>query len=274
MFGFFDSIRNAVDEFEPSSIVDILIIAAIIYVALLLLRRTTAMAVLRGAIIMVAIVLLLTRVLDLTLLDWLLRNGWPALLVGVPVIFQSEIRRALERVGRAGNWTVLGNADYEALIDIVVEACDNLAQERHGGLIVLERDTGLEDYIDTGKRLDASLSAELVESIFFPNSPLHDGALIVRGDRVAAAGCTLPLSSTGNGAVHFGTRHRAALGITEVTDSLAIVVSEETGQVSVASSGRMISRLDAGRLRALLLSLYVASGRLERRALRRRRVQV
>jgi diadenylate cyclase len=233
------------------------------------------MTVLRGTIIIVLVVFFLARVLDLTLLDWLLRNGWPALLVAIPVIFQSEIRRALERVGRAGHWAALGNADYEALIDIVVEACERLSQDRHGALIVLERDTGLEDYIDTGRRVDAMLSTELVESIFYPNSPLHDGALVVRGNRVAAAGCTLPLSGSGNNTGgHLGTRHRAAVGITEVTDALAIVVSEETGQISVASSGRMISRLDASRLRALLFSLYVASGRLERRALRRRRVQV
>ncbi|MFQ5880099.1 MAG: diadenylate cyclase, partial [Dehalococcoidia bacterium] len=131
------------------------------------------------------------------------------------------------------------------------------------------RETGLEDYIDTGVRIDGVLSSELVEGVFFPNSPLHDGAVVLRGKRVVAAGCTLPLSDNARSG-HLGTRHRAALGISEVTDAVAVVVSEETGQISAAAGGRMISRLDGARLRALLLSLYVAAARVEGGLLRRR----
>lgn len=269
MSDFVQRVKEALEQFEPASVIDIVIIAAVIYGVLLLLRRTTAMPLLRGVIIVVAAVFIMARLLELTLLDWLLRNGWPALLIAIPVIFQPEIRRALERLGRAGRWTTPGHVDYEAIIDAVTGACENLAENHHGAIIVLERETGLEDYIETGVRVDGALSPQLLEGIFFPNSPLHDGAAIVRGNRIAAAACTLPLANT-TAAGHLGTRHRAAMGIAEVTDAVAVVVSEETGQVSAAASGRMISRLDSTRLRALLLSLYVAAARREGRRLRRR----
>lgn len=271
MPGFLESAEDALRKFEPASFLDITIIAALIYVALLLLRRTTAMAVLRGAIIVAAGVLILARVLDLTVLDWLLRNLGPALLLVIAVVFQPEIRRALERVGRTGRWASLGRAEYEAAVEAVAAASEDLARKGHGAIVVLERETGLEDYIDTGIRLDGSLSEELLKGIFFPNSPLHDGAVILRGDRVAAARCTLPLSQ---GAEHglLGTRHRAALGISEVTDAVVVVVSEETGNIAVAAGGRMISQVDGAGLRALLMSLYAASARMELGPRRRVRV--
>ena len=143
---------------------------------------------------------------------------------------------------------------------MVIEAAQNLSRHRHGALLVLERETGLEEYADTGIRLDATPSAELLEGLFYPNSPLHDGAVILRGNRVVAASCTLPLSGRLNRG-HLGTRHRAALGITEHTDAVSIVISEETGDISVAASGRMISRLDGARLGAILKGLF--SRRLE-----------
>ncbi|MFQ5880537.1 MAG: hypothetical protein ACE5IZ_10245, partial [Dehalococcoidia bacterium] len=147
MRDFIERAEEALRQFEPASVIDIVIIAAVIYVVLVLLRRTTAMAVLRGTIIVVAAVLILARVLELTLLERLLRTGWPVLLIGIPIIFQPEIRRALERVGRTGRWAALGRAEYEAVIDTLAEVCENLAQNRHGAIIVLERETGLEDYI-------------------------------------------------------------------------------------------------------------------------------
>jgi diadenylate cyclase len=153
---------------------------------------------------------------------------------------------------------------------VVIEATQNLSRDRHGGLLVLERETGLEEYADTGIRLDATPSAELLEGLFYPNSALHDGAVILRGNRVVAASCTLPLSGRlGRG--HLGTRHRAALGITEHTDAVSICISEETGHISVAASGRMISRLDGARLGAILKGLFAAAelSRVNGRGLRR-----
>ena len=258
MGGFINRIEGALGQFQPASVVDILIIAAIVYVALLLMRRTTAVYLMRGIVILLTVAFILVRFLELTVLNWLVRNSFPALLIAIPIIFQPEIRRFLERVGRTGR---LGRAllpSYDNALDAVIEASDNLSQRRHGALMVLERDTGLEDYVDTGVRLDATPSVELLEGLFYPNSPLHDGAVILRYNRVVAAACTLPLSERLDRG-HIGTRHRAALGISERTDAVAIVVSEETGDISVAANGRMISRLEKARLRAILRSLFSAA---------------
>ncbi|MGQ9572468.1 MAG: diadenylate cyclase CdaA [Dehalococcoidia bacterium] len=267
MGGFIDRIEDALGQFGPASIVDVLIIAAIIYLVLLLMRGTTAVYLARGIVIILAVAFLLVRLFDLTVLDWLVRNSFPALLIAIPIIFQPEIRRFLARVGRTGRLAQALFPAYDAVLDAVVEASDNLSQRRHGALIVLERGTGLEEYADTGVRLDATPSVELLEGLFFPNSPLHDGAVILRGDRVVAAGCTLPLSDRlDRGSM--GTRHRAALGISERTDAIAVVVSEERGEISVAANGRMISRLEKSRLRAILRSLFSAAWERERVASR------
>ncbi len=254
--GLWESVRDSLDRFEPASVVDILVIATLIYLALLLLKGTTAMSLLRGVVVVAVGSVILAQVLDLTVLDWLLRNSFPALLLVIPIIFQSEIRRFLERVGRTSRWPWPGRDFYENVVDTVVDAALGLSEKNHGAIIVLERETGLEDYIDTGVKLDAAVSTELLNSIFFPNSPLHDGAVIIREDRVVCASCTLPLSDRMD---FHGTRHRAALGITERTDAVSVVVSEETGQISVAANGRMISNLDGPRLRGILRSLLLPS---------------
>ncbi len=263
-----DTIREALDQFEAASVVDILSIAVLIYLALLLLRGTTAASLLRGIVIVVVGAVVLVQVLNLTVLNWLLRNSFPALLIAIPIIFQQEIRRFLERVGRAGRWPWPGRALYEGVVDVVADACLGLAAKHHGAIIVLERETGLEDYIDTGVKLDAACSAPLLDSIFYPNSALHDGAVILRENRVEAAGCTLPLSDRIDREFQ-GLRHRAALGLSERTDAVAVVVSEETGNVSVAANGRMISRLDGPRLRGILRSLLLPATELDRTGGRR-----
>lgn len=248
------SIRDALNRLEPVSALDILIIATIFYWMLLLFRGTTAMALLRGIAVVAVLVLILGRVLDLTLLTWLIDRALPALLIAIPIVFQPEIRRGLERVGRARGWVWPGRPAYEDVIDTVVNACLNLSRRHHGALLVLERETGLEEYIDTGVKVDAAVSPQLLEGIFMPRAPLHDGAVILRENRVVAAACTLPLSqNTIPG--HLGTRHRAAVGITELTDAVSIVVSEETGNIAVAANGRLIPQLDETRLRAVLHSL-------------------
>ncbi len=256
--GIWGTIRDALDTFGPASVIDILSIAVLIYLALLLLRGTTAMSLIRGIVIVVVVAVIFAQLLELTVLDWLLRNSFPALLLGIPIIFQSEIRRFLERVGRTSRWPWPGRGLYEGVVDTVADATLGMAEKRYGAIVVLERETGLEDYIDTGVKLDAACSVQLLQSVFYPNSALHDGALIVRDDRVVAASCTLPLSDRSDTGFH-GTRHRAALGVTERTDAIAVVVSEETGQISIAANGRMISNLDGPRLRGILRSLLLPS---------------
>lgn len=257
-----DTIRRSLESFGAASVIDILSIAGLIYLALLLLKGTTGMSLIRGIIIVIIGAVILSQVLELTVLDWLLRNSFPALLIAIPIVFQSEIRRFLERVGRTGRWPWPGRALYEGVVDCIADCAVTLSDKRHGAIIVVERETGLEDYIDTGIKVDAVCSPKLLLSIFYPNSALHDGAVIVRDDRVVAAGATLPLSERLD--IFHGTRHRAALGITERTDAVAVVVSEETGEMSVAANGRIISSLDGPRLRAILRSLLLPSAEMDR----------
>lgn len=253
-----DTISGSLDQFTPSSVIDILSIAILIYLGLLLLKGTTAMSLLRGTVVMVVGIVIAAQLLDLTVIDWLLRNAFPALLITIPIIFQTEIRRFLERVGRSSRWPWPGRALYESVVDTVGDAALELAENHHGAIIAIERETGLEDYIDTGIKLDAAVSVPLLRSVFFPNSALHDGALIIRENRVVAASCTLPLSDSLDSGFH-GTRHRAALGLTERTDAAAVIVSEETGLISLAANGRIISNLDGPRLRGILRSLLLPS---------------
>ncbi len=240
------------------SALDIALVALVFFFALHLIRGTQAVQLLRGVIILAVILLLLGNALKLPAFGWLVRTAIPALLVALPVIFQPELRRALERLGRAG--TFLGNtarqSAAETVITETVAACQRLAERRHGALVILERETGLQDFIDTGVHLNAEISSELLQTIFFPNTLLHDGAAIVRGDRIVAAACILPLASGFLADRRLGLRHRAAIGITEATDAIAVVVSEERGSVSIAHNGRMIRRLDAQRLEAVLRAFY------------------
>jgi len=249
-----DALRDALSRFEPASVLDILAIAVLIYLALVLLRGTVAITLLRGVVILIVAVLILAQVLELTVLQFVLRNALPAVLIALAIVFQPELRRFLERLGRTGLWLRAPRHTYDQTVDLVAQTAMELAQRRHGALIVLERETGLEDYAETGVKLDALVSRELLMGIFYPNSPLHDGATIVRGNRVVAAGCTLPLSQRleGEGG---GLRHRAALGLAETTDAVCVVVSEEAGQVSVAANGRILWGLDERQLRAVLRSI-------------------
>ena len=240
------------------NVVDILLVAAVFYGVLAILRRTQAVLVLRGLVIVGLLAVILINLLPLPAFSWLLRNSLPALLIAVPVIFQPELRRALERVGRAGpmsSWFTR-EAAMDVVVEEVAETCVRLAEKRHGALIVFERNTGLQDVIDTGVPLDAIVTRELLMTIFFPNSPLHDQAVVIRGDRIAAAACVLPLSERLANSHVLGTRHKAGIGITERGDAVALIVAEETGVVSIAHNGRMIRRLDGDRLRAILRAFF------------------
>jgi diadenylate cyclase len=177
----------------------------------------------------------------------------PTLLLAIPVIFQPEIRRALEQLGRVGRYFRFGRGrEKDPVVIIVKEACLRLSQRRHGALIVFERDTGLQEYIDTGILMNSHVSPELLLTVFNKNTELHDGAIIMRDSKIAAAACVMPLSTSNLSDRQMGLRHRAALGISEVSDGLAVVVSEETGQVSIAHNGRIIRRQDPSRLDDIL----------------------
>jgi len=244
------------------SVIDILLVAAIFYGLLMILRRTQAVVVLRGLIIVALLAILLTSILPLPAFTWLVRSSLPALLIAIPVIFQPELRRALERLGRAG--PVAGWFGQEVAMDVVVEevveACVRLGERRHGALVVFERETGLQDIIDTGVSLDAIVSQELLLTIFYPNTALHDQAVVIRGNRIAAASCVLPLSERLASSHVLGTRHKAGIGVTERSDAVCIMVSEETGVVSIAHNGRMIRRLDRDRLQSILDAFFAQSG--------------
>jgi diadenylate cyclase len=244
------------------SIVDLLLVMGIFFLLFSLVRGTQAMVLMRGVVLLVIGIALLTAWLQLPAFSWLLRAAISPLLIAVPVIFAPEIRRALERVGRAGALMMphLRPAQVRRRIDAIVSATQRLADHRYGALIVIERERHLDEFAETGVELDAQLSAQLLMQVFFINTPLHDGAVIVRGDRLLAAGCVLPLSASGTLSRsverQMGLRHRAALGISEVSDAVAVVVSEETGAISVALNGRMIRRLDQSRLRSILIAFY------------------
>jgi diadenylate cyclase len=249
-------------RFNWQSALDVVLVASVFYAVLRLFRRTQALSLLRGVLLVLLVISFLSSALTLTAFEWLVRNSLPAILVSLPVIFQPELRQALERMGRGSVLFRWGERESigERVTRCVVAATLKLSEHRHGALIVLEGDTGLQDYVETGIPVDGVLSTPLLLTIFFPNSALHDGAVIVRGDRVVAARCVLPLSSRPSVGAPYGTRHRAALGITEQSDALAIVVSEETGIISVARNGRMVRRLDEKRLTRVIETFYRPEG--------------
>ncbi|MBI5288390.1 MAG: TIGR00159 family protein [Chloroflexi bacterium] len=244
-------LKDNFEQFDGAAAFEVAIISLIFFWILLLLRGTTAMAVIRGAFILLIAAVILVQAFSLPVLEFLIRNSFTGLLIALPIIFQPELRRALERLGRTGARAFGASASSHETIEAVNAAAIDMAKKRIGALIVVERETGLQDYIETGIPIDALASPDLIESIFYPNSPLHDGALVVRDDRVVAAGVTLPLSENAFPG-ELGTRHRAALGITERTDAISIVVSEETGRISVAAEGQIHGRLDDDGLRAAL----------------------
>ncbi len=248
-------------RFNVLSLLDILVVTAVFFWVLLLIQGTRADQVFRGVVLLVAVAYILSYGLNLTLLTWLLQRSVPALFFAIPVIFQSELRRALEQLGHTSRVVVhplstISPPRAGHTIGAIVTACERLSRERVGALIVVERRTGLQDYARTGVRLSSLVSDDLFVYIFTPNSPLHDGAVIVRGDHIIAAGCVLPLSENFPAGDTIGTRHRAALGLSEVTDALAVVVSEETGAISLASNGRLVTNLTGERLRRVLEGFY------------------
>ena len=230
---------------EFGSIIDILLVALVFYGVLRLIQGTQAVQLLRGILILSVLATIAASTLNtLTALRWLIDKALPALLVAIPVIFQPELRRALGRLGRTAR--ILASPRYSSEVEEAIAAVTGasmaLSQVQHGALIVFERDSGLEDHIETGVRLDAIVTPDLLLTIFFPGTTLHDGGVIVRRNKIVAAATVLPLSAERMAERRLlGTRHRAGLGITEATDAIAVIVSEETGLISVAHNWSTIS---------------------------------
>ena len=244
------------------SLVDILLVAAVVFAILYLLRDTKALVLLRGVLFLIVVISLLSSLRVLPAFSWLISNTLPTLLLAIPVIFAPEIRRVLERIGRTGSIFAQDQytSEMERIIQQVVRATRRIAEKKYGGLIVFSRLDSLHAYIDTGVILDAAVTPETLIQIFYPKTPLHDGAVIIADDVIAAAGCVLPLSSSGvleeSPERSMGLRHRAALGIAEETDGIAIVISEESGIVSLAHDSKLDKYVPLDELQAKLTGFF------------------
>jgi diadenylate cyclase len=262
IINFYNNLVFLFERLDWVDVVDILLVTMIFLSILLLLRGTQAMVLLRGVLLLVALVGLLNSLEVLPAFSWLASNALPALVLAIPVIFAPEIRRGLERLGRAGTLLSTSNSstDSEGAIAAVVSAAIRLSDRKHGALIVIQRLDALDEYVRTGVPLNARVTPDLLLQIFFPNTPLHDGAAIISGSQILAASCVMPLSASGvltrSPERRMGLRHRAALGISEVSDAVSVIVSEETGIISVVHGGRMIRRLDSERLENILRAFY------------------
>jgi diadenylate cyclase len=245
---------------DPIALVDIVIVALFFFGLSFLFRGTQAVALLRGTIVLYVSLVLVSNILDLRALQWLLNNILTVTAVALPVVFQPELRRALERLGRGGFLLNRQAPDSQRIyvIEEICQAAERLSERRHGALIVLQRRSSLQEYIRTGIHLDSEVNSQILLTIFWPKTELHDGAAIIDSQgRIASAGSVLPLTANRNlPSRKMGTRHRAALGISEVSDALCVVVSEETGRIAITNGGHMVSRLDIHRLRTTLNAFY------------------
>jgi diadenylate cyclase len=237
-------------------ILDISIMSLIIYRLLLIVKGTKAAQMLIGLGVLL-LASLLSAYLELYTIDWLVQSFWAQIVIAIIILFQPEIRRALAQMGET-QFLSFTTAEELKSLEEVVRATISLANRKIGALIVIQRETSLKDFVEVGTMLDARVSKELLLSLFHPTSPIHDGAVIIKGNRIAAAGCFLPLTLSSELSKSFGTRHRAGIGLTEETDAVAIIISEETGVISLALDGRLEPRLDMGSLRDILTDIFTA----------------
>lgn len=268
MTNFLDNILYIFQRINWLSVLDILLVTLIFFAVLYSLRDTQAMVLLRGVIFLVVMLVLFTTLVELPAFSWLVQSSLPALLLAIPVIFAPEIRRALERLGRSGIFTLTltpnvaqaQDVDFSKVLSAIVEAATRLSARQHGALIVIQRQDSLEQYIETGVQMRAHVTPELLLQIFYPDTPLHDGAVVIADGRIVAAACVMPLSASGvlnrSPERQMGLRHRAALGVSEVSDAVSIVVSEQSGSISISHAGRMIRRIDPERLERILAAFF------------------
>jgi diadenylate cyclase len=251
-----DAMMEMIGHFRWQDGVDIGIITFLIYRLLQILRGSRAMQMIIGLAV-ILVVYVSSRALGLFTLNWIIDNFLGSIILVIIVIFQSDIRRALTQVGTAPLFGAVERMVQrrEDIIEEVAQSAIDLAAKRVGGLIVLQREVGLNEYMEIGTRLDARVSRELVESVFLPHSPIHDGALVIQKGRVTAVRCLLPLSTNPNLKKSWGTRHRAALGVTEETDAIAVVISEQEGAVALIVGGNVTENIDGARLRSALREL-------------------
>ena len=253
-----DIFTNIIKAMNFWVIIDILVVSYIFYKIYMLIKETRAEQLLKG-IILIIFLIPVSSFLHLTMLNWILSNTITIGLLSFIIIFQPEIRRALEHIGRSAfnekHIIMEDDKKLQQVIEEIVTAVENLSNSRTGALIVLEQKTGLGDIISTGTTLDAVVSSALLENIFVVNTPLHDGATIIRNDRIVASGCFLPLTTHSGINKKLGTRHRAAIGVSENSDALTIVVSEETGVISLAVNGRLTRNYNRDRLKDILIRI-------------------
>lgn len=255
-----NTILNTIRNMNISSVIDILIVAYLIYRAYKLIIETRAELLLRG-IVLILLLIPVSYIFNLTMVYTIISKTITIGVLTLVIIFQPEIRRILEHLGRSAfsDRRVLRDADIlTKVVNEIVEAVNNLSESKTGALIVIEQDTGLGDISETGTRIDSVVSTALLENIFVPNTPLHDGATIIRGDRISASGCVLPLTANKDISKSLGTRHRAALGLSEVSDALVLIVSEETGTISLALNGKLVRNYDKERLQKILVKILTS----------------
>lgn len=253
----FESIKNSILDFTVWDIIDIVLLALVIYWLLKLTSKTRAIQVLKG----LGIILLaawITDFLGLVGITWLLNYVLAAGAVLIVILFQPELRRAFAHIGRGRIDLLSSKVTYaQDTVDSLLKAILSMSKKRVGALIVFERKTGLRDVVESGTRIGAAISSELIENLFYVGSPLHDGAVIISESTIIAAGCFLPLSDNKQIGQELGTRHRAALGVSEVSDSITIIISEETGVISMAQDGRLIRYLDTKAIKDILEEIYM-----------------
>lgn len=253
-----DLLSNLQSSVRLIDLLDVALVAFIVYRVLLLIKGTRAMQMLTGLGIL-SIGFFLSSALELFTTHWLLSHFFDYLVLIVIVLFQDDLRRALTNVGKNPFFSSASSEIARANVDEIARAATRLAREKIGGLIVLERETGLKNFIETGSKLDATVKAELIYSVFVPTSPIHDGAIIITSGRIAAAGCFLPLSKDPNIDKRYGTRHRAALGITEDSDAIVVLISEEAGEAHLVKNGKIITNLNESEMVQSLSALLELS---------------
>lgn len=254
-------INRIFSNIRIADIIDIVIVAVVFYKVFKLIRETRAEQLIKG----IFAIFVFEKIsgegwLELYTINWILKNTMTVGVIAILIVFQPELRRGLEYIGRSRFFTKsfleIKGESLSKTVDEIVEACASLSRQKIGALIVLERETGLNEVVDTGTKINGSVSSNLLINIFIPNTPLHDGAVIIKEDIIKAAACFLPLTDNMNVSKELGTRHRAALGISERSDSLSIIVSEETGSISIAEKGSIARHLDSKTLKQILTDMY------------------
>ncbi|NQT46307.1 MAG: TIGR00159 family protein [Candidatus Omnitrophica bacterium] len=241
-------------------ILEIAILWVFFYMLLAFIKGTRTVQVLKG-LVLLAVVFLITQLFQLDAINWILTKLFAISIIGFLIIFQPELRRGLARIGQFGVFV-----KQEEIIDEIVDATISMSTKKIGAIIAVEREIGLKIFVESGVALDCKITSEMINSIFMPNTPLHDGGIIIEGDRIAAAGCLFPLTQDPKFESSFGTRHRAAVGLTEETDAIAIIVSEESGNISLAVGGRLTRNMDRETLVKVLRGLY-KSGRRKKKGI-------